>query len=594
MTAPPLPAGPVIGPMPAARLRAWRWTAWVAGLFALATGLLMFAAHWGAQAEDPLKSPRLAELKEKLLASPADESLKKQIRDLDLLLRQRYFRQLERTRSGVYLLLGGVALFALAALKSTPPRNPVPGMALPDSERNPQSSFPVGPARWAVAASGAAVCGLLFALSLPRGPSLPERAADIDKLLAANAVPAAPVADAAPLEELRRNWPCFRGVDGGVSASTNYPIRWDVKTGAGVRWKVEAPTPGFGSPIIFGNRVLFSGGDAAKREVVCLDLETGKLLWRQEVPSANPNAPQAEVPDSTGYAASTMATDGRRAYAIFANGDLAAFTLDGNPVWAKGLGPLKNTYGHASSLAAWRDRLIVQLDQGEAGDGKSRLLALDGRTGQVVWQKPRQVGGSWASPLVFDAAGRAQIAVLAAPCVISYAAADGAELWRVDCLGGEITPSPVFAAGRLLAASPSEKMVAIRPDGRGDVTKTHVAWSTDENIPDITSPVAGGDLVFTIGGSGLLTCFDAAAGKKQWQHDFEMEYHASPALAGGQVYLFSQKGVAAVVEAARQFKEPFRTEMDDEFHASPAFAGSKVVLRGVKWVWCLERGEGVK
>jgi outer membrane protein assembly factor BamB len=159
------------------------------------------------------------------------------------------------------------------------------------------------------------------------------------------------------------------------------------------------------------------------------------------------------------------------------------------------------------------------------------------------------------------------------------------ELWRVECLNGEVLPSPVFAAGMLFVASPSEKLLAIRTDGEGDVTKTHVVWSAEDNIPDITSPVCNGELVFTLSSAGILTAFDAKDGKKQWEHDFEMEFHASPGLAANRLYLFSQRGTAIVIEAARQFRELFRTEMDDSFHASPAFIQGGIILRGMTNLW---------
>jgi outer membrane protein assembly factor BamB len=564
-------------------------TAWVAGVFSLLIGLAMFAGHLGAKAEDPLKSTQLTALTQKLRLSPADETLKRQIRELDLQLRQRYFRQLARTGSGAYLLLGGVAVFIFAFTQAgRHEQQPVLPEPKPDAAE--AATRAAARARWFVAAGGEAIGALLFSLSLISTTALPERPADIEKLLEPAATPAAVVSiDAASPDEFKQNWPRFRGPEGGgVSPSTNAPVRWDEKTGAGILWKTATPAAGFNSPILWGDRVFFSGGDASKREVFCFDGKTGQLLWRREVASApGASAQTPEIPDTTGYAASTMATDGRRVYVIFGNGDLAALDFDGKPVWSKSMGPLKNSYGHATSLATWRDRLILQLDQGESDDGKSKLYALDGRTGQIVWQKPRKAGGSWASPIVIEAAGKAQIVALAVPWTTAYAAADGAELWKVNCLGGEVTPSPVFAGGLVLVASPSEKLLAIRPDGQGDVTKSQVAWTAEDNVPDITSPVSNGELAFTLTSPGLLTCFDAKDGKKQWEHDFEMDCHASPALAGSRLYLFGQKGAAAVIEVGRQFKEIFRTQMADSFHASPAFIQDKMVLRGDTNVWCL-------
>jgi outer membrane protein assembly factor BamB len=340
--------------------------------------------------------------------------------------------------------------------------------------------------------------------------------------------------------------------------------------------------------LIWEGKVFLSGGDANQREVCCLELASGKLLWRQALTNVpgSPTEPP-EIPESTGYAAASMASDGRRVYVIFANGDVGALTLDGKIVWSKGFGALKNAYGHATSLITWRDRLIVQLDQGEAEDRKSKLYALDGRTGKVVWEKARNVGGSWSSPVAYEANGQGQIVALAVPAAIAYSAADGTELWRAEIMNGEITPSPVFDGKHVIVASPSDKLVAIRPDGKSDVTKSHLVWTNEDNVPDVTSPVSNGELVFALTTAGMLTCFDAKDGKKQWEHDFEFECHASPTLAGNRVYFIGQKGVAVVVEAGRQFKELFRTEMPDNFHASPAFASDRIVWRGVTNVWCV-------
>jgi outer membrane protein assembly factor BamB len=563
----------------------WRLTAWVAGVFSFLVGASMVVGHFGTRAEDPLKSPLLREYKEKLRLNPADEQMKERIRALDLQLREQYFRQLSRTGSGVYLLLGGVAVFVLSVTQNARygKRAPCPG---PKPDGAESAARAAARARWSVAATGVVVGAFLFVVSLSLSTALPKGPGDVEKLLGSGGSVAAP--DAASSEELRANWPCFRGVAGsGVWDFTNVPVSWDPKTGAGIAWKVPVPANGFNSPIVWGKRVFLSGGDAKLREVFCLDGDTGQTLWRQAVTNVPGAAQGGDIPESTGYAASTLATDGRRVYAIFANGDCAAFTLEGKPVWSKSFGALKNPYGYATSLATWQDRVIVQLDQGEPEEGKSKLYALDGRTGRTVWERPRKVGSSWSSPIVYEAAGKPQVVALAVPWAIAYSAADGTELWRVEGLNGEITPSPVFAGGLVFVASPSEKLVAIRPDGHGDVTKTHVAWSNEDNVPDVTSPTANSELVFTLTTGGLLTCFDAKDGKKLWDHDFDTECHASPCVAGNRLYLLSQKGTAVVLEAARQFKELFRAEMGDAFHASPAFAPDKIYLRGVTNVWCI-------
>jgi outer membrane protein assembly factor BamB len=167
-------------------------------------------------------------------------------------------------------------------------------------------------------------------------------------------------------EELRANWPRFRGPDGGgVCAHGGAPLTCDVKTGTNIGWTAAVPAAGYSSPVVWGDRVFLSGGDEAKRELMCFDAQSGKLLWEGGVPkTAGSPEKTPEVPEQCGMAAATMATDGRRVYAMFANGDLAAFDFDGHLVWSKFLGFPKNPYGHAASLLTWQDRVIVQFDQG--------------------------------------------------------------------------------------------------------------------------------------------------------------------------------------------------------------------------------------
>jgi len=396
-------------------------------------------------------------------------------------------------------------------------------------------------------------------------------------------------ADLPSPEEIHANWPRFRGPDGdGVSTQTGLPLTCDVKTGANIAWSADVPAAGFGSPVVWGNRVFLSGGDAEKREVMCFDVQSGKLLWDTAVPktAGSPEEPPS-VPDQCGMAAATVATDGQRVYAIFANGDLAAFNFDGSVAWSKFLGVPKNPYGLASSLLTWQGRLIVQFDQGDLEEKLSKLYAFDCATGAIVWQQPRPAGASWATPIIFDAAGQTQIIALAVPYAIAYSAKDGAELWRADCLDGEITPSPIFAGGTLFVVSPSNKLQAIRPDGHGDVTKTHLGWGAEDNIPEVTSPVSNGELIFALDSGGILSCFDAKDGTKQWDHDFGEECNASPSIAGDRLYLITRKGALVVVEAARDFKELGRSALGELVLASPAFAQNKIFVRGAKHLICI-------
>jgi outer membrane protein assembly factor BamB len=547
----------------------------------------MLVSHFAGRTQDPWQAPQLLALKERLLASPQDEPLKEQIRSLDLQLRGRYFHQLSLNRSGAWLLLCSAGVFILSATQLRRARASLP-MPQPNPIAGQEHARFALRSRWSVAALGTTTALACLSIALTSKPLTPGNSVDLEKLLSGKGG-AGVTADYASLQEMQQNWPRFRGAMGaGISTVTNLPLAWDAKSGKGILWKTELRAPGFNSPVVWRERVFISGADSNQRRVFCYTAGSGAILWEgavENVPGSPPQPPT--VPEQTGYAASTVATDGCRVYAIFANGDLAAFTLEGQPVWAKNLGTPKNPHGHASSLVTWDGRLLVQLDQGEAEQNRSRLFAFDGRTGRTMWERTRSVPASWATPIVIEAAGKPQVITLGVPWVIAYAAADGAELWRAEGLNNEVTPSAVFAGGLVLAVSPNEKLLAIRPDGQGDVTKTHIAWEAEDNIPDISSPVSDGQLAFTLSTPGMLTCFDAKDGKKVWEQDLAMECNASPSIAGNRLYLVSTKGVVVVADAGRAFKELARSEMDENIYASSAFVGSKIYFRGVKHLFCV-------
>ena len=166
---------------------------------------------------------------------------------------------------------------------------------------------------------------------------------------------------------------------------------------------------------------------------------------------------------------------------------------------------------------------------------------MQGASGRVLWERSRPVPASWATPIVVEAAGKTQIITLANPWVIAYALADGNELWRAQLLENEVVPSPVFAGGLVLVINPGAKLMALRPDGAGDVTKTRVAWADEENVPDIASPASNGELVFTVTSGGMVTCFEAGDGKKIWETNLDTEVQASPGIMGDRLFILADK-----------------------------------------------------
>ena len=366
--------------------------AWIVGAFCLVLCATMMLQHLTATTNNPWTSPEIRALKAKLQAAPRDEQIKQRIRALDFKYRQQFFRRLGRDRMGGWLLLGGATVFMLAAYRVGAARRK-PTMPSPNPNAAKETVKEAGAARSAVMAVGgvAGVSLIVLAIAGRGGDALPGTGEELQKMLSSG--PSAPARnDFATPEEFRANWPRFRGPDGsGYSKHANVPTSWDSKTGAGVVWKTAIPAPGFNSPLIWKDRIFFSGGTAAKREVFAFDAADGHLVWRraiENVPGTPTKVP--ELQEQTGYAASTMAMDGSRVYVIFPNGDLAAVTLEGVPVWSKNLGVPKNQYGHATSLAVWQGRVIVQYDQGDSEPVNSRLIAFDGATGHTDWEKRRQ------------------------------------------------------------------------------------------------------------------------------------------------------------------------------------------------------------
>jgi outer membrane protein assembly factor BamB len=348
------------------------------------------------------------------------------------------------------------------------------------------------------------------------------------------------------------------------------------------------------SPVIWENRVFLTGASSKKREVYCYDSITGKMLWQKAMPDI-PNVHPGDLTvseDTGGYSVSTGATDGRRFYVMFANGDVGALDFDGNVLWTVSLGTPENSYGHSTSLDTFQDRVLVLFDQAEAKSAKSRLLCLDGATGKKVWEsEPRPVGQTWGTPILVKTPEREQIITCGNPWVVSYNPTNGLEIWRAKALYGEVTPSPISANGMVYVAMDGEALSAWKTDGAGDVTKTHKAWSFDEGLPDICTPLCDGQRIYMLNSSGTLTVVDVVTGKKLYEQEFDFPYKASPSAAGDKIYLCGDKGMVVVFEAGAKYKEIARSDMGEELLASPAFADGRIYIRGKQNLFCLGKAK---
>ncbi len=579
------PAAPRPGPLLPWWQRAAARLALASGVFSLVIAVALVAnLATYRQSGNPLTSRELVAMKAELVKNPQNDKLKGEIRTLDLRLRAAHDRYMTRLRRSQWLLFAGMAVFigsVQAAVWRKKIAKPGKVQKMPgwQARETWQASLSVG-------ALGAMVGAGAWWLAASTGTELNHPASSVASATNAMGTNVAVAASAVALplpspEEFLRQWPRFRGPRGdGVAFATNAPVAWNIETGEGVLWKTAVPLPSPSSPVVWGDRVFLTGAGQGRHAVFCFDAGTGKLLWQKTVGAVS-TGPAKEQGEAANPATPTPACDGRFVFAMFGNGDVTALDFQGNPVWTRSLGKIENQYGASTSLALYRGTLILQLDQGEAEAGLSKVLALDSATGKTAWESaPRPVPNSWTTPIVIEAAQRAQLITAANPWLTSYDAATGAEIWRAKVCGGEMTPSPAFGAGLVFTAIDAEKLTAIRPDGTGDVTTNKVVWNADEGLPDIVSPVCDGQRVYTIPGSGLVVCYDAATGKKLWEKDFETEVQASPIAAAGRIYLFTKEGIGLVFEAANEFKEIARSKMGEEIQATPALTEGRIFVRG--------------
>jgi len=549
-------------------------TAILSAVFCIVVCALLLMNYGRSKMVGTAEETAIADLRLEIRSKPDDEQLLSRIRQFDLQVRQQRIRAVDRSRKGSYLLLGGVLVFIISlrftiAFKKKPPA-PQPG-ADQLNEQVSKAKF----ARWAVTG------GLVI---LGSGSFFLATRPEIDFVKAGAAGTAS-----FSIDDVNKNWVSFRGPNGaGISNHTNVPTRWDGKSGEGILWKTKVPLPGNNSPVVWGDRIFLSGADPNNRQVFCFDTSTGGLLWKRDVlgmPTSDEEP--LDVMEQTGLAAPTVATDGRRVYAIFPTGDVGCFDFKGKKIWEKNLGRPDSSYGYASSLAMYQNLVLIQYDQGGVEDEKSELIALDGFSGRIVWQTKRPVGNSWSSPIVASIGEQFQVITCGDPWVIGYNPSDGAELWRVNCLTGDVAPSAIYANGLVFVIEPYSKLVAIKPDGKGDVTKTHVAWISEEGGPDICSPVSNGEAIFLLASEGLLECYNVSDGKRLWEKDMQEYFLASPCLVGNNLYMLSDKGVMFIAEGGSEYKELAKCELGEKCHASPAFANGRIYIRGVENLYCI-------
>lgn len=399
------------------------------------------------------------------------------------------------------------------------------------------------------------------------------------------------------------DWARFRGPNGtGVADGPLPPV--DPKNPL---WKVAIPGKGNGSPIVVKGKVFLqtASADGAKRSLVCLDAASGKTLWAKDVPGS-----KASTHAANSLASSTPASDGESVYCVFWDGAAVAvhaFGLDGTEKWSQSLGSYSSEHGAGHSPMVHNGKVFVNFDQ-DAADKKGKVttdkpavvVALDAKTGNRVWEKTRDaVRASYTTPFLLEQPGKpAELIVGTTSGIDSYDPDTGKVNWHYTIEWA--TPKklrmigcPVFAGGVLVfytgEGGDDRYMVALRPGGAGDVTKTARAWEVRQLTPYVPSLLTKNDLLFWMHDNGRAVCAEAKTGKLLWDgKDTPVtgKVFASPILAGDEILVIGEKGTAVVLRADKEYSTSKKVEFGETVYATPAMADGRLYVRTSGHLYC--------
>ncbi len=419
-------------------------------------------------------------------------------------------------------------------------------------------------------------------------------------------------------DETLKYWPQWRGPTwNGVATNADPPITWSETEN--LRWKTPIAGSGYGTPIVWGDRIFLltaipldkempvpdvipagtpnTGVDtdaigkwkAQRFAIVCIDRITGKQRWSRTVHEAMPHQGHHR---KAGFASASAVTDGKHVYAYFGSFGLYCFDFKGRLVWQIDPKPqaMENGLGEGSSPALFGDRLVIAVDQ----ETQSYVVAIDKRTGKEIWKQDRDEVSNWSTPRIFTHAGRRQV-VLNGATVRSYDFATGEMLWGCGGQSLSAIPIPAVGHGLVFAASGWRKdtLHAIKLGQRGDLTDTgNVVWSLNRGTPYVPSPMLWGDEIYLLEDKSYFSCLGAIDGERHYlKHPLpgSPSFSASPVGAADRIYLLSEKGKTIVLQRGKEFKVLAINELDGKFLASPAIVGNAIYLRSDKHLYCFAK-----
>ena len=385
------------------------------------------------------------------------------------------------------------------------------------------------------------------------------------------------------------NWPQWRGPDlNGVSAERNLPLKWTAAEN--VAWKLAMPDRSGSTPIVWGERIFLNVAEGDDLSLWCVDRSKGAVLWKRKLGGGNTMMRKHNM------ASPSPVTDGKSVWVMTGTGLLKGFDFEGRELWARDIqkdyGAFGLKWGYASSPLLYEDSLYVQVLHGMTTDDPSYVMRVDKKTGKTLWRVERPTDAvsespdAYTTPTLLRVGKATEIVVSGGDYVTGHDPATGKELWRAGGLNPErqannnIVSSPIVSDGLVYVPSKMRPLLVLRAGGRGDVTKSHLVWSTDFGTY-VPTPVTDGKLFYVVNDRGIVFCFDAKTGKEVYgrQRVKPGSYSASPVLADGKIYVTNEDGVTSVIKAGPQFEVLAENDLAEYTLSSPAISEGQLFIR---------------
>jgi outer membrane protein assembly factor BamB len=385
------------------------------------------------------------------------------------------------------------------------------------------------------------------------------------------------------------NWPQWRGPSlNGMSNEKNLPLRWT--TEENVAWKLAMPGWSGSTPVIWGDRIFLNVADGNDLYLWCVDKTKGVVVWKKLLGSGNVKMRKQNM------SSPSPVTDGKSVYVMTGTGILKGFDFNGAERWSRDIqkdyGEFGLQWGYASSPLLWEGALYVQVLHGMKTEDPSYVLRIDGKTGKTAWKVERPTSAirespdSYTTPAILRYGKNAELVITGGDCVTGHDLITGKELWRANGLNPDNEPnyrivaSPVIFNEIVYAPTRVRPLLALKAGGRGDVTSSHVLWSTS-NGPDVPTPVTDGKYFYIVNDRGIMWCLDAKTGAEIYaqQRIKPGTYSGSPVLADGKIYVTNEDGLTTVVKAGPKFEVLAENALNDYCLSSPAISDGQIFIR---------------